>query len=111
MPGSPGRQLGAVVADDVELCPTSARADGARVREPLLGVAVDEPVALGARVVLVQHRTPPLDHLRASPSTGHGAAAWMHTFSDDRSYFARTSGGSLSMRMNIVGTNCVVVTL
>ena len=56
------RLLGAVVTDDVELA-RERGADGARVREPLLGVAVDEPVALGARVVLVEHRTPPLDHL------------------------------------------------
>ena len=38
-------------------------ADGAGVGEPLLAVAVDEPVALGAGVVLVDHRAEPLDHL------------------------------------------------
>src|SRR5215211_2968949 len=36
--------------------------------------------------------------------TGHGAAAWMIVSSDDRSYLDRTSAGSLSIRLNIVGT-------
>ena len=44
--------------------PSSARPTGARVREPLLGVDRGEQVALGAGVVLVDDRPPPLDHLR-----------------------------------------------
>ena len=36
--------------------------------------------------------------------TGHGAAAWMTVSSDERSYLVRTSTGSLSIRLNIVGT-------
>ncbi len=43
-------------------------------------------------------------------STEHGAAACSTTFRDDRSYLLRTSSGSLSMRTNIVGTNCACVT-
>ena len=42
--------------------------------------------------------------------TGQGAAAWTTTSSDDRSYLARTSSGSLSMRTNIVGTSWLWVT-
>ena len=37
-------------------------------------------------------------------SWGHGAAAWMTKRSDDTSYLRRTSAGSLSRRMNMVGT-------
>ena len=41
---------------------------------------------------------------------GHGAAAWITHSSDETSYLARTSSGSLSMRMNIVGTTWLWVT-
>jgi hypothetical protein len=44
-------------------------------------------------------------------STGHGAAAWIASCSDEMSYFSRTSSGSFSMRTNMVGTNCACVTL
>ncbi len=40
---------------------------------------------------------------------GQGAAAWIAHFSDETSYFARTSGGSLRKRTNIVGTTWVCV--
>ena len=42
--------------------------------------------------------------------TGHGAAAWIAISSDDRSYLLRSLGGSLSMRLNIVGTSWLCVT-
>jgi hypothetical protein len=57
---------------------------GALVGQPVLAVAVDEAVALGAGVVLVEHRAPPLDHLLLDRD-GHGAAAWMAHSSDDTS--------------------------
>ena len=37
-------------------------------------------------------------------SWGHGAAACITKRSDDKSYFRRTSSGSFSSRMNMVGT-------
>jgi hypothetical protein len=43
-------------------------------------------------------------------STEHGAAAWIATCCDDRSYLARVSSGSFSMRTNIVGTHWLCVT-
>ena len=42
--------------------------------------------------------------------TGHGAAAWMITSSDDTSAARRTSAGSLSSRENMVGTTWEWVT-
>ena len=36
---------------------------------------------------------------------GQGAAAWITTSSDDRSYRDRALSGSLSIRENIVGTS------
>ena len=42
--------------------------------------------------------------------TGQGAAAWTIVSSDDRSYFVRTSSGSFSIRLNIVGTSWLWVT-
>ena len=42
--------------------------------------------------------------------TGQGAAAWTATCSDETSYRARSSSGSLSMRTNMVGTNWPKVT-
>ena len=42
--------------------------------------------------------------------TGHGAAAWMMVSSDDTSYASRTSSGSLSIRLNMVGTTWEWVT-
>ena len=56
------RQHAAVLVEDTQLADQRA-ADGAAVREPLLRVAGDEAVALGAGVVLVEHRPPPVDHL------------------------------------------------
>ncbi len=44
-------------------------------------------------------------------SAGHGAAAWMAIFMLLTSYLLRTSSGSLSMRMNMVGTHWLWVTL
>ena len=43
--------------------------------------------------------------------TGQGAAAWMAISSVERSYLWRTSSGSFSMRLNIVGTSWLCVTL
>jgi hypothetical protein len=43
-------------------------------------------------------------------ATGQGAAAWIATSSDDTSRASRTSSGSLSMRMNMVGTHWLWVT-
>jgi hypothetical protein len=43
-------------------------------------------------------------------ATGQGAAAWTATWSDDRSCRWRTSAGSLSIRMNMVGTHWLCVT-
>src|SRR5262245_29066155 len=40
---------------------------------------------------------------------GHGAAAWTMFSRLDRSYLARVSSGSLSIRLNIVGTTWVWV--
>ena len=54
--------LVAVLADDVQ--DTDDRlTDGALVGEPALAVAVHEPVAFAAGVVLVDHGAQPLDHL------------------------------------------------
>ena len=61
-PALAGRHLVTVVADDVHGAP-ERDPDGAWMGEPLLAVAVDEPVALGTGVVLVDHRPEPLDHL------------------------------------------------
>jgi hypothetical protein len=55
-------QLAAVLVQDLEL-PEQRSADRSLVAEPLLGIDRGESVALRARVVLVQHRTPPADHL------------------------------------------------
>jgi hypothetical protein len=44
-------------------------------------------------------------------STGHGAAACTIDRNDDTSYFNLTSSGSCSMRLNIVGTMWLWVTL
>ena len=43
--------------------------------------------------------------------TGHGAAAWMTHSSDDTSYLALVSSGSLSMRTKCVGTHWLSVIL
>ena len=48
--------------------------------------------------------------MSAFTGTGHGAAAWMTTSSDDTSAAARTESGSFSMRENMVGTTCECVT-
>ena len=58
----PDRDLLAILTNDVNDAEHS-RTDGAGVSEPLLAVAVHEPVALGTGVILVDDRTPPLDHL------------------------------------------------
>ncbi len=43
-------------------------------------------------------------------STGQGAAAWTAIFMLLTSYFERTSAGSFSIRMNMVGTHWLWVT-
>ena len=43
-------------------------------------------------------------------STEHGAAAWIATFCDERSWRVRAASGSFSMRTNIVGTHWLCVT-
>ena len=55
------RQLVAVVVEDQYFAQQS-RAHRARVGQPVHRVGVRQTVALGAGVVLVQHRAPPLDH-------------------------------------------------
>ncbi len=54
--------LFAVLTDDVDHTEHGG-ADGAGMGEPLFAVAVDEAVAFGAGVVLVDDRPPPVDHL------------------------------------------------
>ena len=61
-PGFALWQLVTFVAANVQHAPDWT-ADGARVGEPLRAVAVDEAVALGARVVLVDDGAEPFDHL------------------------------------------------
>ena len=60
-------------------------ADGARVGEPLLGVAEREAVGLGGAVVLDDDRARTSRSSACFTGTGHGAAAWMTTSSDDTS--------------------------
>ena len=55
------RHLVPVVVQDDHLA-QQGPADRARVLQPVLRVRVGEAVALGAGVVLVQDRAPPLDH-------------------------------------------------
>ena len=76
----------------------------------LLAVDRAEPVALAARVVLVDDRAPPLDHLRASPRPGTAPRRGPPSAGSSGRSGARSSSGSLSMRTKWVGTNCAWVT-
>jgi hypothetical protein len=108
---SPGCALGAglhVVVEDVQVAQQHA-AHGALVRQPLGAVAGGEAQAFGGAVVLVDDRAPPVDHLflhrhRAGCGGMHGDLQRRQVVA------ARTSAGSFSMRLNIVGTSCVWVT-
>ena len=42
-------------------------------------------------------------------STGQGAAAWITSFSVERSWAVRSASGNFSRRMNMVGTTCVIM--
>ncbi len=48
--------------------------------------------------------------MRRFTSIGQGAAAWIATRCEERSYFRLTASGSLSMRTNMVGTHWLWVT-
>ena len=56
------RHLVSVIVEDDHLA-QQGLSDGARVLQPVLRVGVGKAVAFSAGVVLVQHRTPPFDHL------------------------------------------------
>ena len=75
-----------------------------------LAVAVHEAVALGAGVVLVDDRPEPVDHLRLH--LGRARRGGVHDDLERRQVVARRAppSGSLSMRMNIVGTTWLKVT-
>ncbi len=108
--GLAGGQLGAVLVADVHRA-EDRLADRAGVRQPLLGVAVHEAVALGAGVVLVDDRAPPLDHLLLHRDRARRGGV------DDglqrRQVVLRRARprASFSMRTNIVGTTWRCVTL
>ena len=83
-------------------------ADRAAVREPFGGVASGEAHPFGGAVVLVDDRAPPIDHLlldlhRAGRGGVHERLQRRHVVAP------RHFVGSLSMRLNIVGTSCVWV--
>ena len=61
MPISPGPHSRPVVVEDLHVGAGPGPADRARVREPLLR-AHHRAAALGGAVVLVDHRSPPLEH-------------------------------------------------
>ncbi len=61
VPTSPGAQADPVVAHDAQLGDRPGLADGAGVREPLLGRG-QRAAPLRGRVVLVDHRAPPFEH-------------------------------------------------
>ena len=83
VPISPGGSVVAVVVEDADLVGVDRLADGARLRQPLVGVD-ERAAALGRGVVLADDRAEPLDHPRFT-ATGHGAAPCSTKRSDDRS--------------------------
>jgi hypothetical protein len=98
----------AVVVAHVHRAP-DGRAHRAGMGQPLLGGDPRHAAALGARVVLVDHRPPPLDH--PPLDLGRARRGGMH----DRAQAGevvrpRAASGSLSMRTNMVGTNWAWVT-
>ena len=106
--GLAGRHLGAVLVQDLDAPSTAtpcrpSRACSATRRSDR------RAAALGRRVVLDDDRSPPLEH-RPLDLVGHGAAPWIIARSDDTSYFARTSSGRASSRVNCVGTMWLCVT-
>ena len=101
------RELLAVVPTDVDLAPDGP-AHRPGMGQRLLRGDPGHAHPLGARVVLVDDRAPPLDHPalhlgRARGCRVHHRAQRGHVVGG-----ARTSSGSLSMRTNMVGTNCRV---
>ena len=69
-----------------------------------------EAVALGAGVVLVDDRPPPVDHLLLDLDRARARRRGRPAAGCDRSYAAARLGGSFSMRTNIVGTHWPWVT-
>ena len=61
--GLPRTQLVALVVADMYLA-TQRSPNRSSVRQPLLGIELHEAVAFGTGVVLIDDRSPPIDHLR-----------------------------------------------
>ena len=89
---------------------SSGPADRAGVGQPLLGGDVGAADALGARVVLVDDRAPPLDHLALDRDRARRGGVDRRPAGSTGRSASRSSSGRRSMRTNIVGTNWAWVT-
>ena len=90
--------------------PTTARPTVPLCASHSAELQMREAVALGAGVVLVDDRAPPVDHLLLDRDRAGRGGVDRAAAATTRRSFSRTSSGSFSMRTNMVGTTGVWVT-